>query len=61
MTSDEEYWNQRTFAEMKAALSCDDPRIASLHVDFATRYLRKALAEREQPEVRSTPSASLLR
>ena len=44
----EEYWNQRALAETKAALGCDDPHIASLHVDLATRCVRKVLDERGQ-------------
>jgi hypothetical protein len=51
MASDEQYWSERTLAETKAALNCDDPRIAALHVDLATRCLRKALAERERTVV----------
>ena len=55
MTPDEEYWNNRTVAETKAALQSEDPRIASLHVDLATKCLRKALSEREQSETRKGP------
>lgn len=44
VTTEEEYWSNRTYVETKAALAAADPQIASLHVDLATRCLRKALA-----------------
>lgn len=50
MTPAEQYWNRRALAETKAALRCDDPHVASLHVDLATRCVRKALFERERGE-----------
>lgn len=50
MSPDENYWNRRALIETRAALRCDDPHIAALHVDLATRCVRNALAERERPE-----------
>lgn len=46
----EDYWNRRALAETKAALRCDDARVASLHVDLATRCVRQSLMERERAE-----------
>lgn len=43
----EEYWSRRAFSETKTALSCDDPRIAAIHVDLATRCVRQIVNERE--------------
>lgn len=48
VTPGEEYWNRRAVAETRAALTCNDPHIAALHVDIATRCVRQALAERER-------------
>lgn len=48
MSPGEEYWNRRAVAETRAALGCNDPHIAALHVDIATRCVRQALAERER-------------
>lgn len=48
VTEVEEYWNGRAVAETRAALTCDDPRIAALHVDLATRCVRKIIEERER-------------
>lgn len=52
VTPNEKYWNNRTVAETKAALQSDDPYIASLHVDLATRCLRKALSEGDLSEAK---------
>ena len=54
MTPSEKYWNRRAFAETKAALGCEDARIAALHVDMATRCVRQVLAERERREAAET-------
>ena len=50
MSPGEQYWNRRAVAETRAALTCNDPHIAALHVDIATRCVRQALAERERSE-----------
>ena len=36
------YWHERVRAETRAALACEDPRIAALHVELATRCLKMA-------------------
>lgn len=60
MSPGEEYWNRRAVAETRHALGCNDPRIAALHVDLATRCVRQALLERERSDgkasVRSRPA-----
>jgi hypothetical protein len=48
LSTSEQYWNRRALVETKAALRCDDPHIAALHVDLATRCVRQALAERDK-------------
>ena len=50
LSSSEKYWHSRALAETKAALDSDDPHIASLHVDLATRCVRKVLEQRELTE-----------
>lgn len=50
LSTTEDYWNRRALAETKAALRCDDARVASLHVDLATRCVRQSLIERERIE-----------
>jgi len=47
MTAEERYWNGRTLAETKAALASFDAHVAAVHVELATRCLRKALAAME--------------
>ena len=42
--SPENYWHERVRAETRAALACDDPRIAAIHVELATRCLQMACA-----------------
>lgn len=49
------YWHQRVRAETRAALACDDPRIAALHVELATRCLRMAGCERLDALDKSQP------
>jgi hypothetical protein len=44
----EDYWSRRAFSETKTALKCDDPKIAAIHVDLATRCVRQILNERER-------------
>ena len=58
MTPSEEYWNRRALTETRAALTCNDPHIAALHVDIATRCVRQALLEREQSQPDSTAPAA---
>jgi hypothetical protein len=49
MTSpNEAYWSRRAFVETKTAIQCDDPHIAAIHVDLATRCVRQFLQERER-------------
>lgn len=48
MTPSEQYWNRRALDETKAALNCDDPHVASLHVDLATKCVRQILQVRER-------------
>ena len=50
LSSSEKYWHSRALAETKSALGSDDPHIASLHVDLATRCVRKVLEQREPTE-----------
>lgn len=47
MSPDESYWNKRALTETRAALRSDDPKVAALHVDLATRCVRNAIAERD--------------
>jgi hypothetical protein len=57
----EEYWSRRAVAETRVALGCNDPHIASLHVDLATRCVRQALVERERaspPPADTAPRAA---
>ena len=46
--TNEQYWSKRARAETMAALACDYPHLASLHVDLATRCVRKAIHERQR-------------
>ena len=48
MTPSEQYWNRRALDETKAALNCNDPHVASLHVDLATKCVRQILQVRER-------------
>jgi len=50
VSPDESYWNERALRETRAALRSDDPRVAALHVDLATRCVRNAIAERERSD-----------
>lgn len=50
MQEGEQYWNRRALVETRAALQSDDPHVAALHVDLATKCVRNALAERERTE-----------
>ena len=45
------YWHQRGRAEAEAALACDDPRLAAIHVELATRCLKMAREEVQTPEL----------
>lgn len=40
------YWSSRARAETIAALRCDDPHIAALHVELATNCVRKMIESR---------------
>lgn len=51
---DTDYWHERVRAEAKAALDCDDPRIAAIHVELATHCLRMA---KQSPPAATGPSA----
>ena len=50
MLQNEHYWHDRALRETTAALRSDDPHVAALHVELATRCVRNALAEREREE-----------
>jgi hypothetical protein len=51
MTSQNEaYWSRRAFSETKTAIQSDDPHVAAIHVDLATRCVRQFLQERERSE-----------
>ena len=54
MIEREEYWHRRALQETKAALGSDDPQVAALHVDLATRCVRQVLTVREQGEAEAT-------
>lgn len=50
MLQNEHYWHRRALGETTAALRSDDPHVAALHVELATKCVRNALAEREREE-----------
>jgi hypothetical protein len=53
ISQNEAYWSRRAFFETKTAIQSDDPHIAAIHVDLATRCVRQFLQERERGRSRS--------
>jgi hypothetical protein len=47
------YWHRRAIAETQAALASADAHIAAIHVELATRCLRKAQSDERCDRVAS--------
>lgn len=50
------YWHARVLAETEAALACDDPHTAAIHVELATHCLKRAQQERTADAPASAPA-----
>lgn len=43
------YWHARVIEETEAALACDDPLLAAIHVELATHCLKRAQSDPPAP------------